>query len=124
MHTKLVYGAVLMAMTLFPMAAFASTPSATVEGVQMPVLLVRDGRLYPLNVGVSLKDNDQIRTGTNSRVLLRLAEGSLVKLGENAIFRVDNLQQDSKAKKVFSATLGVLKGAFRFPLYDAGPFKI
>jgi FecR protein/SPOR domain len=123
MHTRSVYVALLIATTLCALPAVAAPPSATVEGVQTPVLLVRDGRLYPLNVGMNLKDNDQIRTGVNSKVLLRFSEGSVAKLGENATFNIVTLQQDPKAKKFFNATLNVLKGAFRFTTQAVSKFK-
>lgn len=119
-HAKLIY---LILMTLLALPAAAAAPSATVEGVQMPVWVVREGHLRPLGVGVALKDKDQIRTGANSRVLLRLAEGSLVKLGENATFNLENTKQESIGSKLFSATLSVLKGAFRFTTQAASKFR-
>jgi hypothetical protein len=45
-------------------------------------------------------------------VLLRMGEGSLVKLGENGILKFDNLGQ--RANNLFTATLDVAAGAFRF----------
>jgi hypothetical protein len=89
--------------------AFAA--AVLVEGVQMPAWVERDGRLIPLKVGMSLNKSDQLRTGANARVLLGLAEGSKVKLGENGTLRVDEL---NSGDDLFSASLKVLRGAFRF----------
>jgi hypothetical protein len=87
-------------------------PDAVVEGVQMPAWLDRDGRSQPLTPGMEIRDGDSVRTGANSRVLLKMGEGSLVKLGENGILKFDNLGQ--RANNLFTASLEVAAGAFRF----------
>lgn len=89
--------------------AFAS--SIIVEGVQMPAWFERDGRQTPLKVGTKLTASDLLRTGPNARILLRLGEGSRIKLGENGSLHLDGLGAD---KGLFSAALEVVKGAFRF----------
>ena len=88
----------------------ALAQSARVEAVQYPAWIDRDGKSAPLTPGTPLQSKDQLRTGANARVLLRLSEGSSVKLGENARFEVEEIQQ----KGVFRAALQVLAGAFRF----------
>jgi len=84
--------------------------SAKVEAVQYPAWLDRGARTVPLMPGTELQSKDRLRTGGNARVLLRLSEGSTVKLGENARFEVENVER----KGVFRAALQVLAGAFRF----------
>lgn len=94
--------------------AFAA-PDAEVEGLQAPAWLTRDGKKMPLAVGAQLKNGDTITTGDGSRVLLRLAEGSAVKLGENARFELNDMSQKRDgAQQRFTASLGVREGAFRF----------
>lgn len=90
-----------------------AAPYAVVEGVQMPAWLERSASLTPLLPGMALENTDLIRTGANARVLLRLAEGSDVKLGENAVLKLDNMNL-GQGGKLFSGSLEVLKGAFRF----------
>jgi hypothetical protein len=90
----------------------AAAPDAVVEGVQMPAWLERDGWSQPLNPGMEIRNGDSVRTGGNSRVLLKMGEGSLVKLGENGILKFDNLGQ--RTNNLFTATLDVAAGAFRF----------
>lgn len=85
--------------------------AAIVEGVQMPAWVERDGRRAPLAPGMELKAGDQVRTGAGSRLLVRLAEGSLVKLGENASLTLAEL---APSKDLFKAAMRVLEGAFRF----------
>ena len=94
-------------------AVAAGAPNVVVEAVQMPAWLERDGaRPTPLFPGMELRNNDQVETGDNSRLLLRARDGSAIKLGANATFKLDNLQQ--RADNVFVASMNVLEGAFRF----------
>lgn len=87
--------------------------AAVVHGVQMPAWVERaDGSRAPLAPGMSLRAGEQVRTGANSRLLLKMAEGSLVKLGENGILKLADLRPDEGG--VFMATMNVLEGAFRF----------
>lgn len=51
----------------------------------------------------------------HSRLLLRLGDGSLVKLGENGWLQIAELAQ-RRAKNFLSATLKVFAGAFRFTI--------
>ena len=93
----------------------AATPDVLVEGVNMPAWVSRDGRLAPLAIGATLKASDEITTAEGSRVLLRLADGSAVKLGENARFVVGAAAQTRNGgNPLFQATLRVITGAFRF----------
>ena len=94
----------------------AAAPAAVVEGVQMPAWAERAVtggiRRIPLAPGMELRGGDEVKTGAGSRVYLKLAEGSLVKLGENASLRIIELSPDRGG--LFRAALNVLEGAFRF----------
>ena len=87
-------------------------PLAMVETVQMPAWVERGGASHPLMPGMELKDNDQVRTGAGSRLLLRTADGSAVKLGEKGSLFLGGMQM--RGNNVFEATLKVAEGAFRF----------
>jgi hypothetical protein len=89
-------------------------PSVLVQSVQMPAWLLRDNGRQPLAVGMQLENNDQLITGQNSRVLLKSADGSSVKLGENATMTISNIAQLRDNQPLFTAFLTVAKGAFRF----------
>jgi len=104
--------AILLTVTalLISQAALAQV-AAVVEGVQMPAWLERGGQRAPLMPGMALRAGDQIATGTGARLLVKLADGSLVKLGENAQLRLTEL---SPSRELFKAALNVLEGAFRF----------
>ena len=109
-------GLLSVVLVLMPVSsAAAAPPDAEVEALQMPAWLTRDGKRQPLALAAQLKNGDIITTGQGSRVLLRLAEGSAVKMGENAHFELNDMSQtrDGNQQK-FSAALGLRQGAFRF----------
>lgn len=114
MMIKAFLTALLMSAATFALAA--ARADIVVEGVQMPVWLERaSGARGPLATGKALASKDRIYTGPGARVLLRLADGSLINLGENGQFELDDLgQRKFNQKDVVTASLGVVSGAFRF----------
>src|SRR4051812_7466633 len=99
-----------------------AAPDMQVEGMRLPAWVVRDGQRNPLALGAALKNSDQVSTGSNARVLLRLGDGSMVKLGENASLKLSNLVQKPKDRFI-AATLKVLEGAFRFTTETAMRYR-
>ncbi len=85
---------------------------ATVEVVQAPAWVDRQGRSLPLAPGMELQSGDLVRTGDGARAYLMLAEGSRVKLGESARFSLHT--RSTQPQKSFRGALDVLTGAFRF----------
>lgn len=97
------------------MAGFANITSAAsagiIDSVQLPAWLDRGGLAVPVSPGLPVLAGDTLRTGIGARLLLKLEEGSVVKLGENARFVIEKAQ--TKAG-VFEAAFSVATGAFRF----------
>lgn len=91
-----------------------AVPDVVVEGVRMPAWVVRDTTREPLAPGATLQAKDAVATAPGARVLLRLGDGSLIKLGENARFVVGSAGPAPEEAGLFRATLQVLAGAFRF----------
>jgi hypothetical protein len=127
---------VSIVLVLAASCAFAATrPAATrlivkkpvvvVEGVQMPAWVERaSGARDALTLGASLNNKDRVVTGAGARALLRLADGSLIKLGENGVLVLDDLnQQKFNLKDVVTASLDVLSGAFRFTTQALSKFR-
>ena len=106
----------LLLLALLWAAGSAGARVMTVEAVVSPAWVERaGGAREPLQPGLPLQDGDRVLTGSGARALLRVAEGSAVKLGENAQLRVDRLaDRGVTADRVVSGTLDVLQGAFRF----------
>lgn len=101
----------LWAMFALTAPAWAA-PQAVVDAVQAPAWRDREGRAEPLAPGMELQSRDRIRTGEGSRVALKLADGSTLKLGENGVLLAERL--GPREKQFFSAALDVARGAFRF----------
>lgn len=104
--------AVLAAALALAAAVSLAAPAAVVEGVQMPAWVQRAGSEMPVAAGMPLGAADELRTGPGARLYVKLAEGSLVKLGENASLRLLDLAPERAG--VYRAALNVLLGAFRF----------
>lgn len=85
-----------------------------VEGLQSPAWMERQGAIVPVAAGMVLRPADRLRTGDGGRLLLRLAEGSHVKLGENARFHLERFAPPAEPDGPFTGLLKVAKGAFRF----------
>jgi len=107
---------VLAALLAFAAPGIHAAPAAVIEGMQMPAWVERtvlgSVRRAPLAPGVELKSGDEVRTGAGARLYIKLAEGSLVKLGEKASLRIAQIEPDRGG--LFAAALNVLEGAFRF----------
>ena len=106
-------------------APVSAKPVIVVEGVQMPAWVEHaSGARDPLVIGARLVNSDRIYTGPGSRALLRLADGSQVKLGENGILALEDLgNKKIQMKDVVTASLDVVKGAFRFTTQALTKFR-
>lgn len=90
-----------------------ATP-ARVLAVQAPAWRIHEGTRSALAPGLALAARDSIETGAGARVVLGLAEGSTVKLGENAALALTALEAPAREEGVFKGFLDVVRGAFRF----------
>ncbi|MDO8552942.1 MAG: SPOR domain-containing protein [bacterium] len=106
-------------------ALAAARANIVVEGVQTPAWVEHSsGARVPLAIGMALGNKDRIYTGPGARALLRLADGSLVKLGENGVLALDDLgQRKINLRDVVTASLDVVSGAFRFTTQVLSRFR-
>ena len=112
----------IAAFTLNTATAFANS-GGTVDAIQMPAWYDRDGKTYALKPGVKLYSGDVVRTGKNSRALLRMNEGSTVKLGADAVLNLNTLTPPKQEEGIFEALLRVTRGAFRFTTTEVGKLR-
>ena len=104
------------------LAQAASMP--VVEALQSPAWVERAGTREPLAVGMTLQSADRIVSGEDARVVLRMPEGSLVKLGEQAQLALDRIATRREPEgTLVSAALDVLRGAFRFTTQAGAAFR-
>lgn len=90
-----------------------SVPAAQVEGLQSPAWVERDNQKLPLRPGMTMGEYDVIETGPGGRLLLVLADGSLLKLGEQARLSLSSLQENSSGGTL-KGLFKVARGAFRY----------
>jgi hypothetical protein len=88
-----------------------SRPLATVESVQMSASVERGRATLPLAPGMELKGGDRVNTGAKSRLVVKLADGSTVKLGEQGSIFFDRMGM--RDGKTFEAAIFAAEGAFR-----------
>ncbi|WP_371323410.1 FecR domain-containing protein [Dechloromonas sp. ZY10] len=88
--------------------------SARIDAAQGPVWLERHGERQPVLAGMELQNRDRVVTGSGGRVLVRLADGSAVKVGEDGSYAFNAMQQQTqRGRPHFAAAIDVAKGAFR-----------
>ena len=110
-------------LALFGFLLFVSSfaQAAVVDGLQFPAWVEHSGARQPLRVGMDVNENDTVETGKGGRLLLRLADGSRVKLGENAVLNLGSLQEAGN-DGVLRGLLNVARGAFRYTAGALGRF--
>jgi hypothetical protein len=116
---RLSAGSALLAIMVGASGAEAQTaatpraaPRASVEAVQLSASVERGKQVVPLGPGMELRDGDRVNTGERARLVLKLADGSTMKIGEKGSLFVDRMLVRDDG--VFEAALFVAEGAFRF----------
>lgn len=84
---------------------------AVVDAIQAPAWVERSDQRRALVPGMELKNQDRLITGPGGRAVVQLADGSAVKVGENAKMGLNALGR--REGGVFTAALDVAAGAFR-----------
>src|SRR3954469_8954906 len=85
---------IVLALTGEYVIAAAPPSTLVVDAVQMPAWVEQaSGARDALVVGRVLHNKERVVTGAGARAWLRLADGSLVKLGENGQLGLDDLGQ-------------------------------
>lgn len=112
---KLLSQSVVAVLLLAVAGISQATEVVRVNSMNYPAWLVRDHQTLPLQPGAELRGEDLVRTGDGGRVLIQMADGSSVKLGESARFVVQTAaMRDDQGESFLESTFQVLRGAFRF----------
>src|SRR5262245_18562312 len=93
-------------------------PLATVESVQMSASVERGRATEPAFPGMELKSGDRINTGAKTRLVIKLADGSTVKGGEQGSILFDRM--GLRDGKVFEAAIFAAEGAIRLVVDKLG----
>jgi len=98
-------------------AAIATKPAQAllVEAVQMPAWATVDGQRRPLAPGSLVSTAQEVETAAAAGLVLRMPEGSLVRLGEKTRLGVQRLEvSDVDGRIAVRSDLKVFDGFFRF----------
>jgi len=97
----------------FLLSSFASR-AAQVDGLQMPAWVEHTGERMPARAGMTLTEADVVETGKGGRLIIQLADGSFVKLGEEARLALVALREEDGPQGTLTGLLNVVQGAFRY----------
>lgn len=116
-------GTALVASAALPVSVAAAgaprgaAPEATlvVEVVQVPAWTSVQGRVLPLRPGDAVNTQTEVHTGDGAALVLRMPDGSLVRLGPNTTLGVQSLAVSADAGGIsVKSVLRVIDGVFRF----------
>ena len=98
-------------------SARAAPSQTVVEAVQLPAWVERNGERRAASPGVELRSNDRAITADGSRMLLRLSDQSVIKLGEQTdllIREMDETRASATAPAELNTTFKLITGVFRY----------
>jgi hypothetical protein len=105
-------------------AAQAATPRSAsrgplarmaVEAVQMPAWTGTDDAREPLAPGDAVSRSQEVHTAAGAALVLRMPEGSIIRLGEKTLLSVQRLEVDTATgRTAVRSQLKLLEGFFRF----------
>ena len=107
----------LIILTCSSLSYAQTTKQFFVEGLQAPSWVERNGKKIALSPTTVLNEHDLVITGTTGKVWLEMADGAIVKLGNNAKMKVKSLAiyaDENTADKKIEAGIDILVGAFRY----------
>ncbi len=97
--------------------AHAAPSSTVVEAVQLPAWVERNGQRRPAEPGAQLRAKDKAITATGSRMLLRMDDRSMIKLGERTEFliqSIDTSRESAAAPSEQKSAFKLVTGVFRY----------
>lgn len=122
----------LATIVLLAVCGAAIAEEDRVESLQQPAWVTSEGTRSAAFPGQRLGSSDQVSTGEQGKIWLRLSEGSRVKLGNDASLKLDvqgmreqagssaAASGEQESEGFYEAALDVLKGAFRFTTTELG----
>lgn len=110
-------GLLLLGAGLWASQGTARATTTVVEAIQLPAWVERNGQRRAAEPGVQLRAYDKAITAGDARMLLRMSDRSMIKLGENTEFLIEKLavrQPQAAGPSELSATLRLVTGVFRY----------
>lgn len=97
--------------------AQASPATTAVEAVQLPAWVERGQQRRPAEPGQLLREGDKAITAGQARMLLRMTDRSLIKLGEQTQLQIDAMSSKAATAgeaRYISSSLRLITGVFRY----------
>ncbi len=95
--------------------ARADINTLTVEAVQMPAWTTQAGLRVPLSPGDSVTTAQEVETAAGAALVLRMPEGSIIKLGEKSRLGIQRLEVDpADGYMAVRSEMKLFEGFFRF----------
>ena len=101
-----------------------ATPSAVVEAVQAKAAFQREDKEQLLVPGIKLYTGDIITTGSKARVVIRLPDKSLIRIGALSHVKFEQLTFPVSNSTILTAIFDVFKGVFRFTSSHSEPLDV
>jgi len=118
MNFKLI--ALASCLLLMAQSSFAQN-AGKVKAAQFPGWIERNGQVMAIKPGLSIEEGDIVRTGKGGKLLLRMNDGSDIKLGNDSQIDIKLVEKAKpENQNVFGLALTVLKGVFRFTTSQLG----
>ncbi len=106
---------VFLSLSFLSLNSFAS--SISVNGLQGPAWIERNNQKQVLTPDTKIQANDIVITGENGKLWLNMEDGAVIKLGNAARMKVQNLSAKEDANTQISlleASVEIVEGAFRY----------
>jgi len=100
---------------VFPVSLHAN--EIKVEGLQAPAWYERDGVRQALAADTILMEKDLVQTGDSGKLWLKMNDGAIVKLGNQAKMKVKSISAEEDAttgQLTLNAGIKIAEGAFRY----------
>ena len=101
---------ILLSVLFMTNVAYANI--AKVVALQGEVSIIRDGKTFFVTRESNIKKQDQIETKKNSKLQLLFKDQTIISIGNNSVFKVNEYLFDEKNKNV-KAEFSMFKGIFR-----------
>ncbi len=109
--------AILLIAGLWTIHHGAQAATTAVEAIQVPAWVERHGDRRPAQPGQLLRDGDKAITASDSRMLLRMSDRSVIKLGEATelvLQQVASTRSEAAGPSDIKAALRLVTGVFRY----------
>jgi hypothetical protein len=109
MRAEILIGALLVALTATPAAAQEPTPAGRIKIAEGASFVVRGGQELPAKAGDAVFESDSLRTGSDGRLGIMLADETRVSLGPGTEIQLNRFVF-APAESQFGVVLRLVRG--------------